>query len=97
MTPSHWMYCVSITPLLERAVHDTITVDVLCKYNPTVRDAVHDAITVDVLCKYNPTAREGSTCTPSHWMYCVSITSLLERAVHDAITLDVLCKYNPTL
>ena len=33
---------------------------------------------------------------PSHWMYCVSITSLLERAVHDAITLDVLCKYNPT-
>ena len=57
MTPSHWMYCVSITPLLERAVHDTITVDVLCKYNSTVRDA----ITLDELFKYNLTAREGST------------------------------------
>ena len=38
MMPSHWMYCVSITPLLERAVHDAITVDVLCKYNPTARE-----------------------------------------------------------
>ena len=50
MTPSHWMYCVSITSLLERAVHDAITLDVLCKYNPLLERAVHDAITLDVLC-----------------------------------------------
>ena len=35
MTPSPWMYCVSIDPLLERVVHDAITLDVLCKYRPS--------------------------------------------------------------
>ena len=35
MTPSPWMYCVSIDPQLERAVHDAITLDVLCEYRPT--------------------------------------------------------------
>ena len=35
MTPSPWMYCVSIDPLLEREKHDAITLDPLCKYRPT--------------------------------------------------------------